>query len=225
MNEDLYSVLGVDEGADDVTLKKAYRKLSMKTHPDTPGGGDEEQFKKISGAYEILRDKRKRQEYDMQRNNPMFGQGIQLPPDLFDILTGGFGGISAAGGMTGGLEGIFGGPGPQIFHVSGSIPTPFGEMRMNCPGGREQMRTPMRPSMTTPMGVNRKNINLPPIEKTIDITLQEAFTGKTKQISVSRTVISGMSRKLEKETLYVTIPKGIDTDEIRSLHNFILVNL
>tara|TARA_B110001450_G_C17315971_1_gene357391 strand:- start:22 stop:600 length:579 start_codon:yes stop_codon:yes gene_type:complete len=54
----------------------------------------------------------------------------------------------------------------------------------------------------------------PPIQKELVISLEEAFVGKTKQISVTRTIIAGATRNLEKETLYITIPKGIDTNEI-----------
>ena len=219
MNKDLYNILGVDENADDVTIKKAYHKLSMKTHPDTPGGGDEEKFKEISGAYEVLRDRGKRQEYDMKRNNQMFGEGIPIPPELFDILSGGMGGmggISFMGGPMGGVEQLFGGAGPQIFHMSSNMHNPFMQSRGKT--------TRKGPNMSNIMG-NRmredgqKKFKIPPIEKNLEISLEEAFSGKTKQISLTRTVISGMTRTLEKETLYVTIPKGVDTDEIIVIEN------
>jgi len=66
MSEDYYSVLGVSKDASDAEIKKAYRKLAMKYHPDHTKGnkGAEEKFKKISEAYAVLSDKDKRQEYD-----------------------------------------------------------------------------------------------------------------------------------------------------------------
>ena len=66
MSEDYYSVLGVGKDASDAEIKKAYRKLAMKYHPDHTKGnkGAEEKFKKISEAYAVLSDKDKRQEYD-----------------------------------------------------------------------------------------------------------------------------------------------------------------
>ena len=66
MSEDYYNVLGVSKDASDAEIKKAYRKLAMKYHPDhTKGNKDaEEKFKKISEAYAVLSDKDKRQEYD-----------------------------------------------------------------------------------------------------------------------------------------------------------------
>ena len=63
---DLYEVLGVDKNADDATLKKAYRKLAKKYHPDVnPGDKDAEQkFKEATNAYSILSDPEKRKQYD-----------------------------------------------------------------------------------------------------------------------------------------------------------------
>lgn len=66
-SEDFYEVLGVQRNADDNAIKKAYRKLSLKYHPDkNPNNMQEaeEIFKKISYAYGILSDKEKRKIYD-----------------------------------------------------------------------------------------------------------------------------------------------------------------
>lgn len=66
MSQDFYSLLGVDKGASESDIKKAYRKLAMKYHPDkNPGDKEaEKKFKEISQAYEILKDPAKRQQYD-----------------------------------------------------------------------------------------------------------------------------------------------------------------
>jgi curved DNA-binding protein len=63
---DYYKILGVDKKASQGEIKKAYRKLAMKYHPDHTKGdkGAEEKFKKISEAYAVLSDKEKRQQYD-----------------------------------------------------------------------------------------------------------------------------------------------------------------
>ena len=72
MNADThYSTLGVAEDASQDEIKKAYRKLAKENHPDK--GGDEELFKKISGAYDVIGDEEKRQQYDMERKNPFAG--------------------------------------------------------------------------------------------------------------------------------------------------------
>ena len=57
-----YEILGIDQDADQSAIKSAYRKLALKTHPDN--GGDEEEFKKINEAYEVLSNPEKRQMYD-----------------------------------------------------------------------------------------------------------------------------------------------------------------
>ena len=63
---DYYKVLGVDKKASDAEIKKAYRKLAMKYHPDRTKGDKaaENKFKEISEAYAVLSDKEKREQYD-----------------------------------------------------------------------------------------------------------------------------------------------------------------
>lgn len=63
-----YTTLGVDKTATQSEIKKAYRKLSMKHHPDR--GGDEDRFKEIADAYAVIGDEQKRQQYDMASENP-----------------------------------------------------------------------------------------------------------------------------------------------------------
>ena len=91
---DYYEVLGVDKSADEQTLKKAYRKLAMKYHPDrNPGDKEaEDKFKEINEAYEVLSDSTKRQNYDQFGHDGVNGQG-------------GFGGFGGFGGQ------VFGGAG------------------------------------------------------------------------------------------------------------------
>ncbi len=67
MSKDYYSILGVDKGASDKDIKKAYRQLAREHHPDR--GGDEDKFKEVAEAYDILSDTQKRNDYD----NPMRG--------------------------------------------------------------------------------------------------------------------------------------------------------
>ena len=64
--KDYYSVLGLNKGVSDDEIKKAYRKLAMKYHPDRNEGDSkaESKFKEISEAYAVLSDKQKRDKYD-----------------------------------------------------------------------------------------------------------------------------------------------------------------
>ena len=73
---DYYEVLGVDRGADDATIKKAYRQLAKKYHPDmNPGDKEaERKFKEASEAYAVLSDAEKRRQYD-QFGHAAFEQG------------------------------------------------------------------------------------------------------------------------------------------------------
>ena len=71
MNKDLYEILGVSKDASDSEIKKAYRRLALKYHPDRQGDKTEkerkeaeEKFKDVSFAYSILSDPEKRQKYD-----------------------------------------------------------------------------------------------------------------------------------------------------------------
>ncbi|WP_018249132.1 DnaJ domain-containing protein [Orenia marismortui] len=68
--EDYYKILGVNQDADSSKIKKAYRKLALKYHPDRNSGDKnaEKRFKKISKAYEVLSDKQSRKEYDTKLN-------------------------------------------------------------------------------------------------------------------------------------------------------------
>lgn len=74
---DYYAVLGVERNADDNTIKKAYRKLAKKYHPDTADGNaqSEEKFKEVTKAYEILSDPEKRKLYDRFGHAAFDGSG------------------------------------------------------------------------------------------------------------------------------------------------------
>jgi molecular chaperone DnaJ len=115
LEKDYYKALGVSKGASADEIKKAYRKLARKYHPDANRGdsASEERFKEISEAYNVLSDAKRRKEYDEARS--LFGAGGARMPggaggqfgtfDLGDIF-----GSSGSGGRLGDiLGGMFGG--------------------------------------------------------------------------------------------------------------------
>ena len=119
MSKSLYDTLGVSENATADEIKKAYRKLARKYHPDinkTPEA--EEKFKEINAAYEILSDPEKKRQYDQVGDNMFGGQsfhdfagsygggGVDLDEILRSIFGGG-GGFS--GGFSSGSAGSYGG--------------------------------------------------------------------------------------------------------------------
>lgn len=117
VKRDYYDVLGVSRNADESQIKKAYRKLAKKYHPDTNAGNAEaeQKFKEVTEAYDVLGDKEKRKMYDQ------FGHAA------FDQTAGAGAGYGNAGAGSGGPGGGFwrtyssGGPGGgyQEYHFEG----------------------------------------------------------------------------------------------------------
>lgn len=111
MAKNYYEILGVNKGASDEEIKKAYRKLAHKYHPDK-AGGDEAKFKEINEAYQVLSDKKKRAQYDQ------FGQTFE---------GAGPGGAEGFGGFDfSGFQGFSGGQGG--FGFEGDLGDIFGDI-------------------------------------------------------------------------------------------------
>ena len=133
MEKDYYAELGVEKGADQKTIKKAFRKLAREFHPDTNQGDEssEARFKEINEAYDTIGDADQRKEYDHAREMGYFvggPQGNQQYVRVEDILGGS--GFSGGGqDLFGGLQDLFGGgrqAQPQKGQdVSGSITLSF----------------------------------------------------------------------------------------------------
>jgi curved DNA-binding protein len=163
MAEDYYKVLGVDKKAGAEDIKKAYRKLALKYHPDRNPGDKkaEESFKKISEAYAVLSDPEKRKQYDTFGSDT-FSQRFSQEDifrgfDLNDILRGfGFSGMNG-----------FGGGKKKRYYTQGAT-DPFSEI-FGEQMGRQQMA--------------RKGED---IEYNISITLEEAAFGADKRLSVKK---------------------------------------
>lgn len=192
MAEDYYQVLGVDKKATADNIKKAYRKLALKWHPDKNPNNKaaEEKFKKISEAYAVLSDDKKRGEYDQFGSADQYRQqysqeDIFRDVNLDEILRSfGFGGARAGGGRT-----------------------TFRTTRRGG-GARDDYDDPFAGLFGGGMGGGRQQYaNMPQkgqdAEYNLSITLEESVFGADKKISF----------QLENrvEDISVKIPAGINS--------------
>jgi len=139
MARDLYAILGVPKSADEDAIKKAYRKLAVKHHPDkSPGKASESKFKEINQAYDVLGDATKRSLYD-EFGETSLQQGFdpERARAMRDFQTrGGGGGFQGGGGFPGGgqtidFEELFGRSGGM-----GGLGDLFGQATGGRPGAR-----------------------------------------------------------------------------------------
>ena len=199
-----YSILEVPETASPDDIKKSYRRLSMLHHPDKNGNSQEskEKIQKINEAYEVLGDPEKKKEYDMTQNNPFFkmmSQGFNpnqnMNPGMnpVDEL---FSSIFGMPFMTQGLGpdiSFMGGPNVRVFH-NGRPVQGFGQ-------GINQ-------------GFNPAFQKPPPIVQNINVPIDKILTGTTIPVDIERWIMENGLKVVEHETVYVTVPKGIDDNEI-----------
>lgn len=150
-SDDYYKVLGVERGASDQEIAKAYKKLALKHHPDkNPDNKEkaEEDFKRITEAYDTLNSPEKRKTYDqfgkagLQGGGGMPGGGVsfQQADDIFKAFFGGQDPFSMFGfddDGPGGMGGMFGGAGgrPRVVFQSGGMPGMGGKGGMGGMGG------------------------------------------------------------------------------------------
>lgn len=147
MANSLYETLGVEKNASSDEIKKAYRRLARKYHPDiNKEKGAEEKFKEINAAYEILSDEKKRAQYDKYGDSIFGGQSFsdfsrnansadmsEILRDLFANL-GGFGGFGNFGGFS---NAGFGGNFTQDLDINANIIVPF---ELAILGGEQAVR-------------------------------------------------------------------------------------
>ena len=190
MSKNLYNTLGVAKDASPEEIKKSYRALSLKYHPDRntdPSATD--LYKEINEAYEILSDPQKRQQYDMGGMDFVGHPGGGGPGSdmndinqFFNMMFGGGGGMPGMGMPFGGGMGDM--PEIHIFH---------GGMG----GGR------FRQQMMKPQA----------IQKTVQITLEQLYNGDTIPFEYECWTMQNGMRINELKTIQITIPRGIQENE------------
>ncbi|KAL3615107.1 hypothetical protein CASFOL_040768 [Castilleja foliolosa] len=214
MGVDYYSILKVDKNANDDELKKAYRKLAMKWHPDKNPNNKieaEAKFKQISEAYEVLSDPQKKAIYDQYGEEGLKGQvpppdaagGPNGPtffqtgggPNVFqfnprnanDIFAEFFGSSSPFGGMGGGTR--------SGFRFSNSMFGDDDNMMFSSFGDSQPMSSGPRKA--------------PPIERTLPCSLEELYKGTSKKMKISREIADASGKTMPvEEILTIDIKPG-----------------
>lgn len=222
MGKDFYKILGVAKTSTDDEIKKGYRKMALKYHPDkNKSPGAEEKFKEIAEAYEVLSDKKKREIYDQfgedgLRNGGPSGGGGPAGPGTFSYSFQGnphetfrmfFGTDNPFDNFFHHSHGGFGPGGPRQFQFGhpgqedmdiDDDPFGFGGQGMHGhmgPGG--------------PMRGSRKRQD-PAVVKDLHVALEDIFRGTTKKLKITRRILNsdGKSTRLEDKILTIDIKPG-----------------
>jgi curved DNA-binding protein len=181
--KDYYKVLGVERDATQDEIKRAYRKLARKHHPDVNSGpgaaASEQKFKDASEAYEVLRDPEKRAAYDQLGANWQEGQSFRPPPDW----DAGF--EFSGGGYTEADPEQFGSFFEELFSRRGGFGRGMHSGRqVHAPGQDHHAK--------------------------IVIDLEEAYHGGTRDFSLRKPELDASGHVVLRErTIRVTIPKGV----------------
>lgn len=198
-NETYYSILGVEQNASQEDIKRAYRKLSLDLHPDRNKGDiqKEEQYKKITSAYNTLSDPNERAQYDtniifnkLNLNDSIFMNMLFNPIDIQSVLS-------------------------ELRNTN------FNSNKFNNKNIPIDIFSNLGKSSLFSQGINNfefdskpKNINL-----TMHISLLDAYKGCKKPINIKRWIYENNKQIEQEETIYVDISKGIDNNEIITIKN------
>ena len=178
--KDYYKIMGVEKDASQDEIKRAYKKLARKYHPDVSKEANaEDRFKEVGEAYEALKDPEKRAAYDQLGANWKAGQDFNPPPDWdagFEFHGGGFTGGDSAD-YSDFFESLFG--------------QGFGSARAGRPGGGFSARGDDHHAKVL-------------------IDLEDAYKGATRSVSLQSPELDGSGHVRNKQrTLNIKIPKGV----------------
>lgn len=192
--KDYYEVMGVARTASQDEIKRAYRKLARKFHPDVSKEKHaEDKFKELQEAYEVLKDPEKRAAYDQLGADHRQGQEFRPPPDWgkgFEYSRGRPGSGSAAPG--GDFSDFF----SELFGAH----SPFGDARSGATRGRRDFATAGQDHVAR-----------------VEIDLEDAYRGGTRTIELRSPELTSDGHVVVKpRTLRVAIPAGVtDGQQIR----------
>lgn len=176
--------MGLSRDASQDEIKRAYRKLARKYHPDVSKEADAEaKFKELGEAYEVLKDPEKRAAYNQLGANWKSGQDFRPPPNWdegFEFRGGGF-----TGGNAGAYSDFF----EQLFGHSGFKPADSGKHYAEHPRGEDS-------------------------HAKIHINLEDSYLGATRSISLSTPEMNAQGQlEVKQRNLNVKIPKGIKSGQ------------
>ena len=191
-----YQVLGIKEDANESAIKKAYRELSFKNHPDrNPSPEASTKMREINEAYEVLSDPQKRKQYDTGSNgNP-----------LEDIINELF-----KGNNHGPFPGMF-----QVHHVNMGQSMGPRVHQVHMRPGQPINIFEMMQQMHMGENIQFEEMSRPePLDVELEITLEQAYKGHNSPLTIDREVNNGKFIAIESEKVYVPTPPGIDNGEI-----------
>jgi curved DNA-binding protein len=205
--KDYYQIMGIKREATQDEIKRAYRKLARKFHPDVSKVADAEQrFKEVGEAYEVLKDPEKRAAYDQLGANWKAGQDFNAPPDWdagFEFSGGGFtGGYGAGGGQYQQFDDV------DVSAYSDFFESLFGH-GFQQPGGSQanQQRAYRQQAYQQQRGFQSTGSDH---HAKILIDLEDAMAGATRSISLRVPgVDAGGHLTTKQRVLKINIPKGI----------------
>ncbi|TCO80053.1 molecular chaperone DnaJ [Marinisporobacter balticus] len=232
---DYYEVLGVDRGADEQAIKKGYRKMAMKYHPDrNPDNKEaEEKFKEANEAYEVLSDQNKKARYDQFGHAGVDGNS-----------QGGFGGASGFGGFDdifGDIFDMFGGgfsggrrkSGPQkgddlkqevaitfeeaAFGVEKEISISRHENCSSCNGTGAKPGTNKKTCSKCNGTGEVRYATRTPLGQFVNVKTCDTCNGEGKIIEQPCATCNGTGKAIKNKKMQIKIPAGVDTGSVMSL--------
>jgi len=228
-DDDLYELLGVGRDATDDELKRAYRAKAREFHPDTnhAGSEDDEHFKEISLAYEVLRDPERRARYDRFGHAGVFGQGAGGPApgdpfgagglgDLFDAFFNGMGGAPSGRRRTGPV------PGPDaelmveltfreaVFGVERQVDVTVPVHCDTCEGTGARPGTSVTRCPECDGAGELRRVRQSILGQVITAVPCQRCQGTGQSVESPCTECRGEGRRNDTRTLTVDIPAGVD---------------